>query len=88
MQFLQNQFNMLEMIDMNDMPSYIISQYKDTVWKKQMWGIFMGIDYKTVTNSIDFKIRFYVYHIFRRNSKCIGLSLTTKLLVFLYMWLS
>ena len=30
-----NQFNIIEMTGMKDMPNYIISLYKDTVWKNR-----------------------------------------------------
>ena len=51
------------MTGMKDMPNYIISLYKDTIWKNRRASFSRQINDKTVMKSIDYNIRFYVNHI-------------------------
>ena len=43
-----NQFNIIEMTDMKDMPNYIISLYKDTIWKNRRASFSRKINDETV----------------------------------------
>ena len=58
-----NQFNIIEMTGMKDMPNYIISLYKDTIWKNRRASFSRKINNETVMKSIDYNRRFYVNHI-------------------------
>ena len=58
-----NQFNIIEMTGMKDMPNYIISLYKETIWKNRRASFSIKINDKIVMQSIDYNIRFYVNHI-------------------------
>ena len=51
------------MTGMKDMPNYIISLYKDTIWKNRRASFSRKINDETVMKSIDYNIRFYVNHI-------------------------
>ena len=56
-----DQFNIIEMTGMKDMPNYIISLYKDTIWKTRRASFSRKINDETVMKSIDYNIRFYLY---------------------------
>ena len=58
-----NQFNIIEMTGMKDMPNYIISLYKDTIWKNRRASFSRKINDETVMKSTDYNIKFYVNHI-------------------------
>ena len=58
-----NQFNIIEMTGMKDMSNYVISLYKDTIWKNRRASFSRKINDETVMKSIDYNIRFYVNHI-------------------------
>ena len=58
-----NQFNIIEMMGMKDMPNYIISLYKETIWKNRRASFSIKINDEIVMQSIDYNIRFYVNHI-------------------------
>ena len=58
-----DQFNITEMTGMKDMANYIISLYKDTIWKTRRASFSRKINDETVMKSIDYNIRFYVNHI-------------------------
>ena len=57
-----NQFNIIGMTGMKDMPNYIISLYKDTIWKNRRSSFSRKINDESVIKSIDYNI-FYVNHI-------------------------
>ena len=48
---------------MKDMANYIISLYKETIWKNRRASFSIKINDEIVMQSIDYNIRFYVNHI-------------------------
>ena len=58
-----DQFNIIEMTGMKDMPNYIISLCKDTIWTTRRASFSRKINDETVMESIDYNIGFYVNHI-------------------------
>ena len=61
-----NQFNIIEMTGMKDMSNYIISLYKDTMWKNRRASFSRKINDETVMKISDYHIRFYVNHIIEK----------------------
>ena len=63
-----NNFNRetkIEMKNIKDLPNYIISLYKTTVWKNRGLAQLRDINEQAVINSLDSTLRFYIKHILR-----------------------
>ena len=53
------------MTNIEDLPNYIISLYKDPVWKNRSLAQLRDINEQAVINSLDSNLRFYITHILK-----------------------
>ena len=53
------------MKNIKDLPNYIISIYKATVWRNRGMAQLRDINEQAVINSLDSDLRFYIKHILR-----------------------
>ena len=53
------------MKNIKDLPNYIISLYKDAVWKNRRLAQLRDINEQAVINSLDSTLRFYIKHILK-----------------------
>ena len=63
-----NNFNretIIEMKNIKDLPNYIISLYKATVWKNRGLAQLREVNEQAVINSLDSTLRFYITHILK-----------------------
>ena len=63
-----NNFNretIIEMKNIKDLPNYIISLYKATVWKNRSLAQLREVNEQAVINSLDSTLRFYITHILK-----------------------
>ena len=63
-----NNFNretIIEMKNIKDLPNYIITLYKYTVWKNRGPAQLRDINEQAVINSFDSNLRFYITHILK-----------------------
>ena len=63
-----NNFNretIIEMKNIKDLPNYIISLYKATVWKNRSLAQLREVNEQAVINSLDPTLRFYITHILK-----------------------
>ena len=63
-----NNFNretIIEMKNIKDLPNYIISVYKATVWKNRGLAQLREVNEQAVINSLDSTLRFYITHILK-----------------------
>ena len=66
--FSINNFNretIIEMKNIKDLPNYIISLYKATVWKNRGLAQLREVNEQAVINSLDSTLRFYITHILK-----------------------
>ena len=53
------------MKNIKDLPNYIISLYKATVWKNRSLAQLREVNEQAVINSLDSTLRFYITHILK-----------------------